>query len=101
MHELNKPGHYWGDGRCTYHHVKLVFHSSLRCRSFVRRPTLKEKICRFNPKWSGYCGVRYGLGEEMLDLTFGPVARDLGGLKLKIPVHEGYIMYDECTVLLI
>ncbi len=54
----------------------------------------KSGVACFNPKWTGYCGVRHEPGEVKLDLTFGLVARDRRGLNWKILGHEGGSVYD-------
>jgi hypothetical protein len=60
-----------------------------------RKPILKFATC-FYPKRTGYRGVRHEPGEVKLALTFWPVyvARDWRGLNTKIPVHEGWCVYD-------
>jgi hypothetical protein len=53
-------------------------------------------VCRYDPKRTGKCAGLHEPGDVMLNLTFGPIARDLRGLhkkqKLKILVQVGYIM---------
>jgi hypothetical protein len=37
-------------------------------------------LIRVNPKWTGHHEARHEPGEVKLDITFGPIARDRGGL---------------------
>ncbi len=48
----------------------------------------------FNPKWTGYHGVRQRPGEVKLGFTFWQIARDWWGLNWKIPIHEEGSVYD-------